>query len=286
MIWLVVACGPAALTPAPAPAPEARAQLSARRVEADQNAELGLVVGAPPGWTYTAEEPAVDGLLLAPLEASAAGPRWTVGGPPGSYVLPPLTVTFTGPEGQVEERQTSPLYLDIGVQGPSSELESLAVAPVEAERARWPWLVGAGGLVCAGVGLAWLARQRAAATPRLPPPPVPADREALEAWEAARGALAQDEHALALALSALFRRYLERVAGVQALTLTSEELLARLGGRPGWDQALLTRAGRLLGATDLIKFAHQGGGRALFELLDADLRAVIAATRPVEAPHG
>ena len=44
------------------------------------------------------------------------------------------------------------------------------------------------------------------------------------------------------------------------------------------------RAQRLLDATDLIKFARSGGGAALFDALDADLRAVIAAMRPAPAP--
>jgi hypothetical protein len=44
------------------------------------------------------------------------------------------------------------------------------------------------------------------------------------------------------------------------------------------------RAGRVLDATDRLKFAREGGGAEFFVELDGDFRAVVAAMRPRSAP--
>lgn len=222
------------------------------------------------GWTL---EPTV--LLPPELEAEQERDGQTLilrlTGPDGSYELPALDVTATGPEGQTQSLQTAAIFVDIGVQGPSSTLaEPAAVA--RPEPPVWPWVLGGvlGGLALIGGGLAAWRRLRPAPPP---PPPTPPHLVALRAWNEARLKHRGDDHALALALSDIFRRYTASVTEVRnATALTSFELVQKLPTR--WDRE---RCKRLLNATDLIKFARAEGGSQLFDELDADLKVVLKA---------
>ncbi|MCK6520032.1 hypothetical protein L6R49_01210 [Myxococcota bacterium] len=282
---------------AEAPAPESLAlhvELSDRAVtEGEPPPTLAVRLELPEGWTGTLGLPAVEGLSFTPAEGAAAPgaggeTRFTLEGEPGSYVIPPVTVDAKGPAGEVETRSVGPFYLDLGVVGPSSTLEDLALAPPPPP-SPWPWILG-GALVTALVaGLVVLgSRRTVAARVAPPPPPLSPEDEALLAWEALRARGDLDDHALALGLSSIFRRYLERVGGFPATALTTYEVLDRLSLDHRVNAAEHDRAQRLLDATDLIKFARSGGGAALFDALDADLRAVIAAIRsgPRSGPAG
>jgi hypothetical protein len=130
----------------------------------------------------------------------------------------------------------------------------------------------------------WGNRRKAEARVVPPPPPLTPEDEALLAWAALRARQDLDDHALALGLSSIFRRFLERVGGFPATALTTFEVLDRLSLDHRLSLAEHDRAQRLLDATDLIKFARSGGGAVLFDTLDADLRAVIAAMRPAPSP--
>ncbi|MCB9759611.1 MAG: hypothetical protein H6739_07195 [Alphaproteobacteria bacterium] len=288
LLLLVLACGPEGLAPSEPEPVSLHAELSARRTEPDASATLTVRVQADPGWSYTLPQLETEGLTLTleDPESSVDGGedvyRFTVEGEPGSYVVPPLQVAFTGPAGESVTQAVGPFYLDIGVDGPASTLEDLALAPAPPDPI-WPEVL-AGLAIGAAVlgGAAFLMRRRPSAPEPLPPP-IPADVEALEAWAAARADESLGEHGLALALSRIFRRYLERACAVPATAQTSFEVLDGLHAHPRFTAALHDRARRLLTATDLIKFARQTGEAGLFDALDADLRAVIDATRrPLE----
>ncbi|MBK7756378.1 MAG: hypothetical protein IPI35_08210 [Deltaproteobacteria bacterium] len=282
LLLALAACGDRL---AEAPAPDAvrlTAELSDRAVtEGEPPPTLSVSLELPEGWTGTLGLPAVEGLTFTPADAEG---RFTLEGEPGSYIIPPVTAEAKGPAGEVETKSVGPFYLDLGVVGPSSALEDLALAPPPPP-SPWPWVLGAlvvTGLVAALV--VWGNRKKAEARVVPPPPPLSPEEEALLAWAALRARADLDDHALALGLSSIFRRYLERVSGFPATALTTYEVLDRLSLDHRVNAAEHDRAQRLLDATDLIKFARSGGGAALFDALDADLRAVIAAMRPAPAP--
>lgn len=287
---LLLACGPR-LTDAPDPPPVAlEARLERRAVASGESAALQVAIETDAGWSFAAPVPAVDGLTVDALEPEESGSasrlvtrfHYRLSGPDGSYVIPALSVDFSGPAGETTALSTAPLYLDIGVEGPTSAIEELAAAP-PAPTPVWPYALAAGALVAAAGGaLSWLLlRRRPAEIP--PTPPDPAE-VALGAWAAVWGDPSLDEHALAREMSAIFRRYLEDALQIEAESQTSFEVLDRLREHPRFTDSLRDRAGRLLTATDLVKFARQGD-RSLFDTLDEDLRAVIDATRArQEAP--
>ena len=247
---------------------------------ADERLDEGLVtrVEVDEAITVHLEAPGADGLEVPPVEGlqvevvEISEGAWDIvySGPPGSYILEPVQV-HAGGEAVPGPRY----YVDLGVQGPSSDLNPLAsMTPIE-ERPIWPWFLAlavtgftAGGVIT-GV-LIW--RNRDTSAP--PPPPIPPDVEALGALNAAVDA-GLDDHAFALAISAVFRRYVERITGEPATARTSFEVLASLDERfdPEMSKKLLT-------ATDLIKFAREQGSAELFAELVAGLRAIIIATRP------
>lgn len=289
VILMALACTGGALAPMGDLPPVALdASVSARKVEAGGSIELTMRVSADEGWSFEAGGPAAEGLVVTPLDSQTLGPAsrstsvltYDLSAPDGSYVVPPLQVRFVGPQGEERVESVGPFYLDFGVDGPGSQLQELSALQPEPP-SRWPW-VALGALVVLGLAVLVLrSRPGAEAEVRVAPPPPP-DVEALTAWAAARADAELDDHGLALALSSIFRRYLERALGLPATRLTSFELLDRLADQAGITSSLHGQAGRLLGATDLIKFARQGGGEVLFDGLDGDLRALIDATRPAE----
>ena len=225
-----------------------------------------LVVEAPGADDLLAER--VEGLELEVRQLDAHRWELTYTGPPGSYVLPGPLLSIDG------EATTTPThYVDLGVEGPSSQLEPLAALPPPPERPLWPWFLGlavAGFLSGAAITGVLVWRNRDLSEPL--PPPVPPDVEALKAWADAQGL---DDHALALELSRIFRRYVERVTGQPASAMTSFEVLEVLDER--FDREM---SKRLLTATDLIKFAREQGSAELFAELGGGLRQIVIATRP------
>jgi hypothetical protein len=90
----------------------------------------------------------------------------------------------------------------------------------------------------------------------------------------------------------VLRVYIEAQCGFRATAGTTSEIIngiedAGFGTHKlGVDDGL--RIGRILDATDRLKFAREGGGEDFFEALDRDFEALINATRPapplVDAP--
>lgn len=212
--------------------------------------------------------------------------RYGLSGAEGSYILEPQSFVFTGPEGQEVERESTRLFVDIGTAGPSSELEGLFELP-PAPESPWPRRLKAlsAGLVALALLALWWRRRPDQEPTALPL--VPADQEALDAWEQAYTKQGLDDHARALLLSQIYRRYLERVFELPASAFTSAEVLRSIKADLSEDQWGQSR--RLLNATDRIKYARRGGGSALFEALDRDFRDLIATTRwrlePKEESH-
>jgi hypothetical protein len=194
-------------------------------------------------------------------------------------VIDPSPVMATAPDGSQTPFDPLPVFVDLGVKGPAAQLQDYASAPPPAGP---PWLalgLGAAALAAVAVGI-WRWRRP---PPKIPALPDPADVVALRAWETAR-AQGLDDHALALALSQILRQYLQDVTGWPATARTSREVLEHLGEAELLGVADRVRAGRVLDATDRLKFAREGGGADFFVELDGDFRAVVAAMRPRSAP--
>ena len=291
LLWSVLAaCGGPRLAPSQDPdVVQVELVADAKRVAADAPVVVTLTTRAVDGLEVVAPAPAAEGLevVLVSEESEVEGRhtivtrRFRVFGEPGSYLLYSTPIVLTAPDGTTEELQVSPLALDIGVQGPTSELEGLATAVRPKSPRWWAWAVSALLLAMAAWALSrWLRREVPVEEVPLPPPHV----EAIRAWKAVIGDATLDDHTRALRCSAIYRRYLERRYGWAATALTTREIRLQLLAQSGVTGALTERGVRLLRATDLLKFARQGGGEAFFESLDEDFRTFLSATRQLETP--
>ncbi len=305
-IWLMLACAGAPVLPALAP-PEAEVEVRAVSAKVDAGQPVLIEVSAWSGtdWVVEPGVPQAEGLtteLVTAAEPVASGSRqvrtWTYAltGETGSYVITTGEGHAKGPEDQSRTFEPVPIFVDIGVPGPTGgPMDGFADVPPP-PTPPWGWIAA---LISLGVGLTvlvlalvfWWKRPR----PEPVLPPIPADVAAKRAWATAQQAHAADElddHGLALALSQILRRYLEELFGWPATKRTTNELLELLE-HPGPSARSLgvadrMRTSRILDATDRLKFAREGGGSSFFEALDDDFVQVIAATRPgaaVEVPH-
>jgi hypothetical protein len=287
MMALLLACQSPDV-PVVATEPTMAASVRSAKVGADQPIELTVAGDAPPGWTIELGAPSSEGLAVAasdPVQdGSHVSQQFTLTGPTGSYVIELAPGRANGPEGTTMDLPMAPLFVDIGVEGPSGgPMADLLPTPPERE-IPWIWIAaGAGAVALLGAGLYALRRSR----PSLPPPPpYPAHVVARRAWDDARRA-GLDDHALALRLSAVLRAYFDQAIGYPASARTTREILAHLEQAGTLDAAHRGRARHILDATDRLKFAREGGGAGFFEALDDDFGAVLDATRPraEEVPH-
>ncbi len=283
---LLAACGSDLLPPLARPDADVRLELTKRKVAEGEPLVATVTVVEGDGVEIEVGEPGAEGLVATLAERRGepfdgyhlATIVYEIRGEPGSYVvaLPPAKATHA--DGREEELEVPAVFADIGVDGPSAELQGLLL-PEPPEPARWPWAVAIASLSAAlGAGAVTLWRRRKRATREVISEPP--DARALLAWRVVMADRALDDHARALQLSEVFRRYLEDVHPMPASALTSREItdiIYRDGLVPG---GLLDRARRILTATDLLKFARRGGGIEFFHELDRDFRAYLEATRP------
>lgn len=248
LLWLL-ACqdAPVALPPA------APVWVESRRV--DGTARLHAPAGTP--------MPTVEGLTITPSSVGDDGTAvWDVTGPKGSYVL-----EVPGPD-----QKPVPIYVDIGVDGPTGGTMADLAEPPPPPVPIWPYvLAGVLGLgaLAAAVMAAW---QRWKPVPP-PPPPERADVIALREWDALRRRTDLEPADLALALSAVYRRYLDATRVWPASSRTTREILDNLAAELTATE--LDCARRLLSAMDLVKFADRSARASLFDQLDMDFRRLV-----------
>lgn len=182
----------------------------------------------------------------------------------GTHEVPELRLAVLTPQGEATLAVPGPRVTAAGIIDPAAPAGSLALrdlAPpvpllVPSLRAVW-WTLAAAALALAALVARrlWRRRRRAAAAPAPPEPPDVRLARRLDALEAkalpARGL--GGEHLAELSLAV--REWIGAVAGVNALELTTAELLERLGraGPPRLDLAALRR---FCEASDLVKFAR------------------------------
>ena len=294
LLLLLAACGPATL-PALAPAPvDLTAEVAEKRVDSGATVQVVVQAWAAPGWTVPPSQPVGEGLsaaLVAQEGPTLEGERerwswtWALSGPDGSYVVGLPEVTATGPDAQTRPLAPPPVFVDIGVEGPTaSTLVGFEAAPPPAPppNGRIAAGVGGGAALLAGLGAVWWYRRGR------PAPEIPADPphvEARKAWAAAQGA-GLDDHGLALALSRILRVYIEQTQGWPATARTTREIVAQLEQQRRLGTADRLRAAAVLDATDRLKFAREGGGAAFFARLGGDFEAVVQALQPHAPPAG
>ena len=188
-----------------------------------------------------------------------------------------------GPGDQERTFELSPVFVDIGVKGPTGgPMDGFASAP-PAPPPPWRWIALTLAIVAAVLLVIWAVRRKLRSRPVVLPPPTPAHIVAQGAWADARAQIT-DDHPLAVRLSMVLREYIEARAGLPATRATTTEILQHFehhgfGGR-AFDIEARMRVQRILDATDRLKFAREGGGEVFFSSLDKDFEGIIDATRP------
>jgi hypothetical protein len=194
---------------------------------------------------------------------------YELSGEDGAHVIVVPAMEAAGPGDQTRTIEPAPVFVDIG--SPPTPLDGLAGLEAVPEEQDPPFWIIVGVVAVLGlIAAALLFRRRSAG----PPPLDPADVVARMSWEAAR-LEAVDDHALALALSQIFRRFLQEVTAFPMLARTSREIVEYLEQEALLDEELRRRARQVLDATDRLKFAREGGGTEFFDALEADFLAVV-----------
>lgn len=232
-------------------------------------------------------EPEVEGIEITPdgePRIERIGDRsvetrfWKFKGESGHYIVPAPSVPWTrGTETGVAEGTA--LYFDLATDPLKVGDIGDIVEPEPVWTVPWSFVAGAvliGGLVFAGLYIAFRSTK---AVPVVKPPEAP-DLVALRAWAGVRKDPSLSDFDKALALSRIFREYTEATLHFPATKNTTPETLEQLGDLPHLPEGNVTRAKRLLRATDRVKYADVAPGADVFDELDADLRAFIADTRP------
>lgn len=260
--------------------PEGRSGILVVRTEYDNGLQVALPTPEAPGLTFDlVEAPSVESLGTR----SVVTQRFRFTGPRGHYEIPPVAVSWPGPDDEPSTAQSDAIFLDL--ETPPITVGEIAdiAGPAPADgRFLWEfWLVGFA--LGAGLIVAFVPRRRAATVPRRPP--LPPHLAALQAWEAVRTDSERSDEDKARELSVIFRRYAEAVLRFEATARTTSEILAELGRRERLPPGNIPRAKRLLRATDRVKFAEERPSDELLDELDADLRAFVADTRfPAPSP--
>ncbi len=298
LLWLV-ACFGAGPLPALAP-PQAEVTVVAldAKVESGEPVLVEVKSWSSEGWDVQPGTPFAEGLdteLVAeegPIQVDGRDVytwRYALNGPDGSYVVAVSEGQGRGPDDQERTFDPSPLFVDIGVKGPTGgPMAGFADAPPP-KPPPYRWIAITAAVVLFAVFLVWLIRRWLRNRPVVVAPPTPPHVLAQGAWANARAQIKED-HALAVRLSMILREYIEARTAVPATKGTTNEILKHFehhgfDGRQ-FDVEAGMRVQRILDATDRLKFAREGGGDLFFQSLDKDFEAIINATRPMAAPDG
>ncbi len=295
LAWLWIAgCGGGDVLPALAP-PQADVEvvLVEAKVPSGDPAMVTVRTTAAEGWSFETIVPYAENLevsLVAETGPATVNDRqvvtrqYAMSGPDGSYVIATTEGEATGPGGQSRTFESVPLFVDIGVEGPTGgPMDGFATTPPP-EPTPWRAIVLSALAAAVVLGLLLWWRRRRGQRESVAPPPVPPHIVAQGAWADARATI-KDEHAQAVRLSMVLREYLEARTGIPASKATTTEIwdaLSRTGvdGRPIND-ALKGHIAQILDATDRLKFARVGGGASFFQELDAHFGVIMQVTRPV-----
>lgn len=210
----------------------------------------------------------------------------------GELDIPPVELGLSDASGGVGVVRSDPFAIGVVSVGLD---EGQDIRDVKGPRAiardwllLWPWLL----LVGAVSGLAyWLARRRLARGPAPAPVPVVSPAAPHEVAYAALDRLAAstmlergEVKAFHIEVSQILRTYFEDRFGVDALEMTTREVLVELE-TAGIDPAVRGDSHTFLRACDLVKFAKRRPDEAESRALIQVARGVVDATVPIELPE-
>jgi hypothetical protein len=243
----------------------------------------------------------------------------------GSYVLPPVTVTYSAPEdapvpdpaaagdegsedgsegeseasaieaagtetSTVETVQTSAIFVEVAsvlpTEGGADDIRDIKPLQPPPEAVPWHWIaLAAGALLLAALAWWWWRRR----SRRPAAPPAPPHEVAFEALDRLRGTDFEDPEAVRrfhFAISEVVRVYIEGRWGLNATDLTSEEIIAHLSQLSGLAGEQAVSLRRFLLDTDQVKFAdHEPSREEVHQTYERAL-GFVEATRPVAEAEG
>lgn len=251
---------------------ELKAQVDPAKAKIGEPVTFRITLEAAPGISVSIPDvgPRIQGLRIVDIgkegpkkrEGRIWSQRWykLTADLAGSYVLPPVSVSYTDRAGKAHTTETKQIFLEVqSVLDQATDakdirdLKPLEKAKLEIPR-RWIFL-SAGGLLLLAllVGLFLYFRKKKQARQALRTPEEIAwdDLKALETT----GLLEEERYReYVFGLSLIFRRYLEGKFHVPAAERTTEEILASLRNAKHMDKALKEAARRFLEETDPIKY--------------------------------
>lgn len=189
---------------------------------------------------------------------------YTLSAKPGSYVIYPG-------ELHIDDKDpitVNPIFVDVAVQGPQSELVELDVPP-EPQETSWAWLyaISFAGLILVGLGVIIWKRWGEANEAQSPV------QVAQQSWLELKQSGAS-EHRRAVALSQILRQFLESRSGHPILNMGPTELQDWLVDSQEFG-SMNTAIGRLLLALDGFKFGREGGGEKWFAAQEEQFVSII-----------
>ena len=236
--WVLL-CGVWGCTPQVLDAPEPVGPSIASRYEVGQGGAgiLHVQVAVPEGLVPLVPTPTGEGLTLAPIgdmEQETVGERqvltwrWSVSGAAGSYEIQPLDLRVSS---EVEPLARAPsLFVDLDVEPPREGEWADISDPSRVRVIPWGWVFGVGAVAFLSLaGVLWAFRRPGQSVVVEVPSEAP-DVVVLRGWASVRADSRLDDYTKALALSRLFRDYLEAVLAFPATAWTTTETLSHLRG--------------------------------------------------------
>ncbi|MEC7987350.1 MAG: hypothetical protein VX278_19420 [Myxococcota bacterium] len=197
--------------------------------------------------------------------------RFLLYGTDGSHVIESLQLQASNGTEQ-KTYSGEQIFVDIGIEGPSSEVNGLLQVE-DTGSPIWPWIIGA-GILSGIVGWYGYRRQKNRSQPLSPV------QRAREQWQEIRASGASD-HDLAVALSMIVRVFLDSVLESELVHKTPLEAKNWVS-KASLPQEIKQALSRIFNATDLLKYAREGGGESFFNRLEQDLILVLHALDTTE----
>lgn len=205
----------------------------------------------------------------------------------GSYVVEPLIVAYTLPDGRRETLKTPKIFLEIvtllAEEGALNDIRDIK-PPVEISSLYRLALMILAALL-AVILIASLARRafkrwrrRAVERKQAPRPPHEAALEALERLLAKKLIEQGRQREFCFEISEIFRRYMDARFDVPAVDLTTEEILPQIEQNGIVEENLKPLVREFLTSTDLVKFARHLPTNEEIDKIIRDTRAFINGT--------
>lgn len=282
---LLMGCGDAQMVTSSTVEPaavEINAQVDSPKVDAGGTITLTIEVHHSNGIeALSLAPPQATGMTISKLEGpvqAAIGARiqeqwmFSLTAPPGSYVIYPGAVQLEGAEPVIAE----PLFVDVGVQGPVSELADLAPPPAvePTSHSSWVWAIAGGAILLLGLGFGLTQLSNRKSPPEDPVQIANSRYQQLLAQEL-------DAHGKSVELSRIVRQFIADIClEPMVMTMSPNELQAWLLV-PRSNLVHPTELIQLLLALDSYKFSRIGGDDNWWKTQEARFNhAIVAPTEP------